>query len=139
MILDATAVPAMLKEARVVAVLGAHTDAFRPAHYVPEALFAAGLRVLPVNTRLAGNQLFGRTILGSLAEIDERIDILDVFRRAEDLPAHLPEILAMSHRPRVVWFQSGIRNDDVARALSDEGIDVVQDRCLMVDYRRWGR
>jgi len=69
-------------------------------------------------------------------EIPGEIDLVDVFRRSEDIPAHLEDILAK--RPAAVWFQSGIRNDEAAARLASAGIKVVQDRCLMVDHRRFG-
>lgn len=129
------AVKALVREVRTVAVLGAHTDPDRPSFYVPAALHRAGVTIVPVNAVLAGQSVFGRTILGSLAEVDEPIDVLDVFRRPDLVPAHVPEILAMKHRPRVVWLQSGIRNDAAGDTLVAEGLGFVQDRCLMVDFR----
>ena len=78
-------------------------------------------------------QCLGQQAYGTLAEIPGEVDIVDVFRRAEDIPQHVEDILAK--RPRAVWFQSGIRNDEVAEKLAREGIKVVQNRCLMVDYR----
>lgn len=126
-------VRAVLLQARVVAVLGAHSDPGRPACYVPTYLKAQGYRVLPVNPRLAGQSLWGEPVRATLAEITEPVDLLDVFRRSEDLPDHLEEIRSLA--PRVAWFQSGIRNDGVARRLIEAGIDVVQDRCTYADHR----
>jgi predicted CoA-binding protein len=124
-----------VRSARVVGVLGANVDPARPAHYVPAALKRAGVRIVPVNPAFAGQQVHGAEILSGLDQLHEVVDILDVFRLPSALPAHLPEILAMTHRPRLVWFQSGIRNDVVAKALEEAGIPVVQDRCLMIDHR----
>jgi len=73
-------------------------------------------------------------VRASLAEISEPVDILDVFRRSAQVADHADEMLAL--RPGLVWLQSGIRNDAVARVLEDAGIPVVQDRCLMVEHRR---
>ncbi|MFN7143280.1 MAG: CoA-binding protein [Myxococcota bacterium] len=128
----------VLARARVVAVLGAHTEHTRPAFYVPEYMRSAGSRILPVNPALAGGNVFGEPIRSSLTEIDEPVDVVDVFRRAEALPPHLDEILGMKHKPGVVWLQLGIRNDTFARALLDAGIDVIQDRCMLADHRRMG-
>lgn len=64
------------------------------------------------------------------------VDVVEVFRRSEALPEHLDEILAMEPKPKVVWFQKGIRNDGVARRLIAAGIDVVQDRCMYEEHRR---
>lgn len=125
----------ILRTTRTVAVLGAHHEAQRPAFYVPEYLREVGYRVLPVNGTLVGHALWGQTVRASLTELTEAVDVVDVFRRAESLPGHLDEILAMRPLPRVVWFQAGIRNDDVARALEAAGITVVQDRCMLADHR----
>ncbi len=125
----------ILRGARTVAVLGAHHEAQRPAFYVPDYLHAKGYRLLPVNGTLVGRALWGEAVRASLTELTEAVDVVDVFRRAESLPGHLDEILAMRPLPRVVWFQAGIRNDDVARALEAAGITVVQDRCMLADHR----
>jgi predicted CoA-binding protein len=132
------AVRARVAGARTVAVLGANVDPSRPAHYVPAALHAAGLTVLPVNARFAGQQLFGRTIVARLDELRVPVDIVDVFRVPQMLAGHLAEIAAMAPRPGLVWLQSGIRSDGFVHDLAAHGIDVVQDRCLMVDHRAWG-
>lgn len=128
----------ILGEARVVAVLGAHEEAFRPAFYVPDYLFRQGYRVLPVNPQLLGRTLWGQRVRGTLAELDEPVDIVDVFRRSELVPQHLDDLLAMRPRPRCVWLQLGIRNEAVAKHLQAEGIEVVQDRCTLADHRRLG-
>ena len=105
---------------------------------MPEYLFDAGYRVIGVNPRLAGEVLFSQPVRATLAEIGEPIDLVDVFRRAEDIPAHVPDILAMRPLPKVVWFQLGIRNDAAARQLEAAGITVIQDRCTLADHQRMG-
>ncbi len=127
-----------LRTARVVAVLGAHTEPSRAAFYVPDYLHAQGYRVVPVNPAFAGRTIWGEPVRESLAAVPGPVDIVDVFRRPDLLPGHLADILAMTPHPRLVWLQQGIRNDDFARALSAQGIDVVQDRCALVDHRRLG-
>jgi predicted CoA-binding protein len=126
----------VLARAKTIAVLGAHRDASRPAHYVPRYLQAHGYRVLPVNAVQAGQQLLGETVRAKLDELAEPVDIVDIFRRADALEAHLPDILAMDPRPGAVWMQLGIRNDSVAARLTAEGIRVVQDRCAKVEHER---
>jgi len=128
------ALRAFLARARCIAVLGAHVDAEKPAHYVPDYLHRKGYRILPANPVYASRTLWGEPVRASLAEISEPVDILDVFRRSAQVADHTDEILAL--RPGLVWLQSGIRNDTVARTLEDAGIPVVQDRCLMVEHRR---
>ncbi len=126
----------VLGAARTIAVLGAHHDAERPAHYVPAYLHDQGYRILPVNAAAVGKTLFGEPVRASLGELKEPVDIVDVFRRADKLDDHLPEILGMSPRPKLVWLQLGIRNDAFAAKLAAEGIEVVQDRCTLAEHRR---
>jgi predicted CoA-binding protein len=126
----------ILREARTVAVLGAKAEPGAPAHYVPAYLAARGYQVRPVNPVLAGQALFGETVVATLADLDGPVDVIDVFRRPEYLPAHAGEIVGLPWRPAAVWFQLGIRNDDAARTLARAGIRVVQDRCMMPEHRR---
>jgi hypothetical protein len=126
----------VLSEARTIAVLGAHPEASRPASYVPEYLHSRGYRIIPVNTMYAGKELWGETVRASLTDIGEAVEVVDVFRRADKLDEHLPEILGMQPRPKVVWLQMGIRNDAFSERLSEEGIDVVQDRCALAEHKR---
>ena len=126
----------ILRDARTVAVLGAKVGAGQPAFYVPEYLAARGYRIFPVNPALAGQTVLGQRVAGTLADLREPVDVIDVFRRPEYLPGHAREILALPWRPRAVWFQLGIRHDGAAAELARAGIDVVQDRCMMPEHRR---
>jgi hypothetical protein len=128
----------LLRRRLTVAVLGAHHEPQRPAHYVPAWLHARGHRILPVNPRLAGQTLFGESVHARLDELDEPVDVVDVFRRSADVPGHLDEILAMRHRPGVVWLQSGIDHPETCAALREAGIDTVADRCMLADGRALG-
>ncbi len=127
-----------LADARTVAILGAHIEPSKPAHYVPDYLFSQGYKVVPVNPVFAGRVLWGEPVRSTLAEIDEPIDIVDVFRLGEVVPMHVPDILAMQPLPEVVWLQLGIRNDAVAEQLIAAGIRMVQDRCTLADHRSFG-
>jgi predicted CoA-binding protein len=128
----------ILASARTIAVLGASTKTERPAHYVPDYLHAQGYRVIAVNPLHRGETLWGEPFRVHLQDISEPVDIVDVFRQAAALPLHLEELLAMRPAPKVVWFQLGIRNDEVAARLIAAGIEVVQDRCTLADHRRLG-
>ncbi|WP_117237935.1 CoA-binding protein [Thermus sediminis] len=123
-----------LARARTIAVLGAHKDPGRAAHYVPRYLWERGYRILPVNPRFAGEELFGERVVAGLLELGEPVDILDVFRSPSALMGHLEEVLTL--RPRLVWLQSGIRHPGFEERLREAGIPVVADRCLMVEHRR---
>jgi predicted CoA-binding protein len=125
----------VLSENRSVAVLGAKAEPWEPAFTVPRYLQAHGWRVVGVNPRLAGAPWLGQAAVATLSELDP-VDVIEVFRRPEALPGHAEEILALGWRPRVVWFQLGIRHDGAAERLSAAGIEVVQDRCMMPEHRR---
>ncbi len=128
---------ALLATTRRVAVLGIkpETHASQPAHYVPAYAKSAGVEVIPVPVYYPEvTEILGAKVVRRLEDVPGAVDIVNVFRRSEDVPAHLPALLAM--RPRCVWLQSGIRHDETAEALARAGIDVVQDRCLMVEMRR---
>lgn len=133
-----TLVRELLETARTVAVLGAHPDPARPAHYVPAYLVEHGYRVLPVNVTKAGQTLFGETVRAALTEIDEPVDVVDIFRPSDAIAGHLDEILAMKPLPGAVWLQLGIRDDATAEKLRAAGIRVVQDRCMLAEHRRAG-
>jgi predicted CoA-binding protein len=126
----------ILREARTIGVLGAKGDAGAPAYYVPAYLAARGYRVRPVNPTLAGRRVLGEAVVATVADLPEPVDVIDVFRRPEYLPGHAEEILRLSWRPAVVWFQLGIRNDAAAATLARAGIRVVQDRCMMPEHSR---
>lgn len=132
---DLDDIRALLASSSTVAVVGASTKPHKAGYYVPAYLAEQGYRVIPVNPRLAGEILHGERVRASLAEVGP-VDLVDVFRRPDQLPGHLEEWLATP--PRAVWFQQGIRHDEVAQALANAGIHVVQDRCTLADHRRWG-
>jgi predicted CoA-binding protein len=126
----------LLAQTKRVAVLGIKTEehSYQPAFYVAEYLISAGLEVIPVPVYYPdATEILGRKVFRKLMEIPEEIDLVDVFRRSPDINGHVEDILGKM--PKAVWFQSGIRNDDVAETLAKAGIKVVQDRCLMVEHR----
>ena len=138
LIKDESELRELLTSAKRVAVLGIRSEehSSRPAFYVPQYLASAGLEVIPVPVYdLHVKEILGRKVYHKVADVPGEVDIVDVFRRAEDIPPHLEDILAKI--PKAVWFQSGIRNDAAAERLARAGIKVVQDRCLMVDHRRY--
>jgi predicted CoA-binding protein len=127
----------VLTSSRRIAVLGIHTVPEKAAFYVPEYLHDEGYEIHGVNPTLVGETLFGQPVRATLAELPP-IDLVDVFRRPELLPGHVEDILAMAPRPKVVWFQLGIVNEDVAKILEAAGIVVVQNRCTLADHQRLG-
>jgi len=134
---DEARIAELLRTTRRVAVLGIKTEAQagQPAFYVPKYLADAGLEVIPVPVYYPEiTQILGRPVYRKVADVPGEVDIVDVFRRGPDVAGHREDLLAK--KPRAVWMQSGIRNEQVAEALARAGILVVQDRCLMVDHRR---
>jgi uncharacterized protein len=126
----------LLKHTKRIAVLGIKTEAqaSQPAYYVPQYLVSAGLEVIPVPVYYPDTtEILGQTVYRNLIDIPGDVDMVNVFRRPSDIPAHTADILAK--KPKCVWFQSGIRNDAVARELAQNGIKVVQDLCLMIEHR----
>ena len=130
----------LLRSARRVAVLGIKTETARaqPAFYVPQALQQMGLSIVPVPVYYPeAQEILGEKVYRRVADVPGEIDIVDVFRRSGDVASHLGDLIAK--KPRAVWLQSGIRDDRTAESLAREGILVVQDRCLKVDYRSVAR
>ena len=133
---DAT-VRAIARRSKRVAVLGIKTEkqSGQPAFYVAKYLSDAGVEVIPVPVYYPEvTEILGRAVVRTVTAAPGPIDLVDVFRRSEDVPQHLDDLLAA--KPKAVWLQSGIRNDAVAEQLARAGIQVVQDRCLMVEHRR---
>jgi uncharacterized protein len=135
---DSAGIDRVLKETRTIAVLGIKTDPSQPAYYVPEHAQSVGMRVIPVPVyHPEATEMLGEKVYRTVAAIPEEVDMVNVFRRPADIPPHVDDIIAK--KPTSVWFQLGIRNDEAAEKLAKEGIDVVQDRCLLVELRRRGR
>lgn len=132
-------ITALLERVRTVAVLGIKTaESGAPAYYVPEYAQQAGMRVIPVPVYYPDvTEILGERVHRTVAGIGEPVDMVNVFRRPADIPAHVDDIIAA--KPRAVWFQLGIRNDAAAERLARAGIDVVQDRCLLVELQERGR
>jgi predicted CoA-binding protein len=124
----------IFERCRAVAVVGMKGGADDDAFRVPRYMQAHGYRILPVSPKL--ERVLGERVFPSLAAVDVPIDLVDLFRAPQHLPAHVDEILALDPLPFAVWFQLGIRRDESAHRLRDAGIRVVQDRCLMVEHRR---
>jgi predicted CoA-binding protein len=132
---------AIVREARVAAVIGMKDEraADQPAYGIPQIVQARGIRVIPVNPRIRAS--LGEAAYATIGEVPDAFDLVNVFRRASNVPAHADEILALpaARRPHVVWMQTGIVNDQAAAALTAAGIDVVMDRCLGVYAARYRR
>lgn len=130
----------LLRSSSRIAVLGIKTErqAEQPAFYVPEYMQRAGYEIIPVPVYYpAVEEIMGQRVYRKLSEIPGEVDLVNVFRRSEDIDPHVEDIIAK--QPKAVWFQSGIRNDEAAERLARAGIAVVQDRCIMVEHMRANR
>lgn len=133
---DAAGIKSLLMRTKRIAVVGIKTEeqSFQPSFYVPQYMAQAGFEIIPVPVYYPDvTEILGQKVYRKLADVPGEIDLVDVFRRSQDVAGHLDDMLAK--KPKAVWMQSGIRNEEVAEALAREGIQVVQDRCLMVEHR----
>lgn len=135
---DSKGIEQVIRETRTIAVLGIkpETHADQAAFYVPAYMASAGYDIIPVPVYYPEvTTILGKPVFRQLAAIGRPVDMVNVFRRPGDIPPHVDDILAA--KPKSVWLQLGIRNDEVARKLAEAGIKVVQDRCLMVEHGRF--
>lgn len=136
---DDAQIKKLLQATKRIAVLGIKTqESGAPAYYVPEYAQRAGYEVVPIPVYYPEcTEILGEKVYRKVNDVPGEIDMVDVFRRPKDISAHVDDILAK--KPKSVWFQLGIRNDEAAEKFARAGIDVVQDRCLMVELRNVGK
>lgn len=126
----------ILAETRTIAMVGASTNWNRPSYFVMKYLQAKGYRVIPVNPAAAGQEILGETVRASLSEIAEPVDLVDVFRRSDQVGPVADE--AISIGAKVLWMQLGVRNDEAAARAEAAGLTVVMDRCPKIEFGRLG-
>jgi O-acetylhomoserine (thiol)-lyase len=126
----------ILQRVRTIAVVGASANWNRPSAFVMRYLQQKGYRVIPVNPGLAGQTLQGETVYGSLREIPDPVDLVDVFRAVDAVPGIVEDAIAIG--AKVVWMQLGIRHDAAAARAEAAGIEVIMNRCLKIEYGRLG-
>jgi len=135
---DSSQIRELLSQTKTIAVLGIKTESQsdQPAFYVPRYMQKAGFKIVPVPVYYPQvTEILGEKVYRKLRDIPSDVDMVNVFRRPQDVPPHLDDLLA--RKPKSVWMQLGISESRVAEALAKAGIKVVQDRCLMVDHRRF--
>ena len=125
---------AIYAETKTIAVVGASGDPSKPGHSIPAYLQSQGFRIVPVSPK--GGELFGEKVAPSLAEIEEPVDVVDVFRPAEEAPGIAREAAAIG--AKVLWLQTGISSDDAAEIARAEGMQVVMDTCMGATHARLG-
>lgn len=125
---------ALLSSTRTIAVVGIKNGASDDAFRVPLYLKRAGYEIVPINPKL--ETVLDESCHASLGDVEQPVDVVNLFRASEHVPGHVDEILALEPRPKVVWMQLGIHHGEAAQRLREGGIEVIQDRCIMVDHRR---
>lgn len=126
----------VLQRTKVVAVIGVSINPVKASYFVARYLGLRGMKVIPVNPVYAGKSLFGETIVSSLAEISQPVDMLDIFRRSEAVPEIVDEALAHLPDLQTIWMQIGVEHEEAARKAQARGIDVIQNRCPKIEYQR---
>jgi predicted CoA-binding protein len=124
----------ILKDSRVIAVVGLSADWHRPSNFAAKYMQEHGYRVIPVNPRYAGREILGERCYASLREIPGKVDIVDVFRRAEDVLPIAEDAIAIG--AKVLWQQIGVKNLDAYERARAAGLDAVMDRCVKIEHGR---
>lgn len=123
----------VLGENRTLAVVGLSADWYRPSHFAAKYMQEHGYRVIPVNP--AYDSVLGEKCYKSLRDIPEKVDIVDCFRRSEEIPALAAEAVAIG--AKVLWMQLGVRSDEARRIAEAAGLEVVEDRCMKIEHGRF--
>jgi predicted CoA-binding protein len=126
----------ILQRTKTVAVVGVSMNPVRPSFYVARYLSLKGFDVIPVNPGHAGKELFGQTVRGSLSELSEPVDMVDIFRRSEAVPPIVDEALAAFPSLGTIWMQIGVEHPEAAARAEARGVDVVMNRCPKIEYQR---
>lgn len=126
----------VLKTTKNIAVVGASANPARPSYGVIRFLLGQGYNVIPVNPGHAGKEIHGQKVYARLADIDQTVDMVDVFRAPDQLTNVVDEVLAMKRHPKVIWGQLTVRDDKAAAKAEKEGITVIMNRCPAIEYPR---
>ncbi len=126
----------VLNRMKTVAVVGVSANPVRPSYFVARYLSRKGIRVVPVNPGLVGQELFGETVYATLYDIPFDVDMVDVFRRSDAVPAIVDEALARWPDLQTIWLQIGVEHADSAEVAQARGVTVIQNRCPKIEYQR---
>lgn len=132
---DPAYIRGILRSVKTVALVGASDKEVRPSHSVMKFLLRKGYEVIPVNPRLAGQELLGRKVYAALKDIPVAIDMIDIFRNSQAAGGVAGEALALNPKPKVIWMQLAVRNDEAAARAEAAGIKVVMNRCPAIELR----
>jgi uncharacterized protein len=133
---DDSYIRGILNTVKTIAMVGASAKDNRPSYFAFKYLAERGYNMIPINPGLAGKELLGRRIYGRLSEVPEPIDMVDIFRASKYAVPVVQEALTLNPRPRVIWMQLGIRNDEAAALAEANGVKVVMNRCPKIEYGR---
>jgi uncharacterized protein len=133
---DDTYIRGILNTVKSIAMVGISPKENRPSYFAFKYLLERGYNMIAVNPGQAGKEILGRKVYARLSEIPEPVDMIDVFRASPHVPPIVDEALAMSPRPRVLWMQLSVRNDEAAAKAEAAGIKVVMNRCPKIEYGR---
>ncbi|WP_019954092.1 CoA-binding protein [Yoonia vestfoldensis] len=136
MIISDDSLRIIFKRTRKIAVVGVSANPVRPSYFVARYLGLKGFRVIPVNPGLAGQTLFGETVYATLADIPDGVDMVDIFRKPDAVPALVDEALARWPALQTIWMQIGVTHAEAAAKARARGVTVVQDRCPKIEYQR---
>ena len=126
----------ILKSTKTIALVGASANEVRPSYFVLKYLLGRGYRMFPVNPGIAGTEILGAKVYGSLAEIPEPLDMVEIFRNSEAADGIVDEALALDPLPKVIWMQLSVRNDTAAARAEARGVQVIMNRCPKIEYGR---
>lgn len=124
----------ILRETKVIAMVGASANWNRPSYFAMKYLQEKGFRIIPVNPREAGKRILGETVHADLKDIPDKVDMVDCFRSAEAIPPIAEDAIAIG--AKVLWMQLGIRHDEAARRAEAAGLTVIMNRCPKIEYGR---
>lgn len=136
MIYSDTFLKNILKRTKRVAIVGVSDNPVRASYFVARYLSLRAFKIVPVNPKLAGETLFGETVVGSLAQIEGPVDMVDIFRRSDAVPEIVDEAIAQFPDLSTIWMQIGVEHAQAAAKAEAHGIDVVQNRCPKIEYQR---
>ncbi|MEW9805385.1 CoA-binding protein [Mesorhizobium marinum] len=133
---DDAYISGILNSVKTIAIVGASANDVRPSFFVLKYLLNKGFDVYPVNPGQAGREILGRRAYARLADIPAAIDMVDIFRASDAVPAIVDEALALDPQPKAIWMQLTVRHDEAAAKAEAAGIHVVMNRCPKIEYGR---
>lgn len=133
---DDSLIRSILKETKSIALVGASNNQARPSFIVFKYLKERGYHVIPINPGLAGQDILGVPVVARLADLQEPVDMVEIFRNSEAAGPITDEALRLLPLPKVIWMQLSVRNDEAAKRAEDKGVTVIMNRCPKIEYGR---